>query len=475
METPLATEQHPAGSNDGRVLALVLAPGLFLAGLLYLSGIHQLALGLAGTIFVVAVLLSPEVGLYVYFAGQALDQILLTDPGEILTPGKIIGPFVLLAYVLHPGRVRTPMLVSRPFVVAMLLFGLWGVVTTFWAIVPARSIRTGAQIVVQVLIVVVAIHRLSDRVRVGRAMLFAVLGAAVAALMVLTGFGGSTRYGGATVSELYDPNSLALGMAIGLFAIPAAWWCTTHKSLRIAMLLAAPAIVVAIVMTGSRTSVLLVIAAPLLTPLLLRRAGAVQRTVISIFCALVVVTAVYYAVQAHILPPYAQERLDRLFQRGIDVPAEARFLILIEGLQVYLARPWGVAYGNSAVALGTIVAHGQNVHDNFFSALLEGGPIAALLLIYGLWEAYRRLRGIKQSLLASGAMMLFMVLVLSSLTLYTYPSKYFWIPITFCLVLAEQARREELQQLQTAASQAAAAPTRADLLRKLGPPDAVVY
>ncbi len=67
-----------------------------------------------------------------------------------------------------------------------------------------------------------------------------------------------------------------------------------------------------------------------------------------------------------------------------------------------------------------------------------------------------------------------MLLMLSSLALYTFPSKYFWVPITFCLLLAEQARREE-QLREQIPTPAVERPTNADLLRNLGPADAVVY
>lgn len=148
--------------------------------------------------------------------------------------------------------------------------------------------------------------------------------------------------------------------------------------------------------------------------------------------------------------------------------------ILGAALKTYMSQPWGFAYGNSATVLGTKAAWGKTVHDNFFSVLLEGGPIAAVLFLYALWQVFRHLRRIRHGGFAVAGMMLFVALMLSSLTLYTFPSKYFWVPITFCMVLAEQAWREERQQHQVPAP-AGERPTNAQMLRNLGSADAVVY
>lgn len=461
------------GSGDSRVLLLFLAPGLVVAGLLYLGGARELAFGLAATVGVVATLLSPEVGLYLFCLWEALDVVVLEQEGRILTPGKVIGPLVLLAYALHPGRVRTPMLLSRPFVASMALLGLYGLVTALWALAPLAAARYGAQIAVQALLVGVAVHRLSERRQIGRALLFTVLGGGIAAAILLIGGTRSARYTRATIAEFANPNTTALGLSAALMCVPLAWYFVKQKWLRLALAVAAPVIMAAMMQTGSRSQLVAVLLAAPPSLLLVRRAGVFKRLAIPAVCTAALALTMYYVLSSGILGRTSQERLQELVERRMAAKAEARTMIYPLALRAFLSQPWGFGFGNTGFALER--AHGIfiDVHSTLLAALVDGGVVSLALFTYGMWVVFRSLRRIPQGGLGILAMTLFVFTLLSCVTHTIHYSKYFWVPLLFCVVAAEYAQREHVRQ-SVPGPRAAPVPV-AELLRRLGPADAVVY
>ncbi len=475
METRLAAVQPPVTeSHDGRILACVVGPGLLLAAVFYFAGATELAIGVAGLAVIVGCLLAPEISLYAFCFVQALDDAMLAQEGAILTPAKIIGPFILLTYALHPARRRTKMLLSGRFITIWLAFGIYGVAMAPVAMAPLAALRFGGQIIVLALIIVVAVHRLSNRVLISRALLFAVLSGVVASVqLVLLGVQ-SRQFSGAALGDFGNPNSTALALSTAIVCVPAAWATTRHKWLRIALLAAAPLMLTAMLKTGSRSALIAVFFSAVASVALVRRAGMMQRIIIPAFCAVVVAVTVSVVLQSGQLGERPQARLEQLVEGGVEFGRESRTGIWAMALDTYLRQPWGFGYGSTGRALGAARGMNIDVHSSVLGALVEGGPIAFVLFLLGLWFAFRAVRSIKQGGLGIPAMMLFIFVIVSTLTHTIHYSKWFWIPLMFCMVLAEQARREELQARQGTTVPAAPL-TGDDLLRDLGPSDAVVY
>lgn len=473
MEAALTVQLKPQSHNDGTVLGLVLVPALIVAGLMYVSGVKEVALGVAATGALISTLIAPEIGLYIYLMTPVFDQMWLDAPGAWITPGKIIGPVVLLICAAHMLRERRPMQVSGPVIAVMLAFGLWGLVTAAWAVVPLLAIKVGGQVVVQVLLIVAAVSRLNDRVRLGRALLFAFLATVIGSFLILTGRTGSTQWARGTLGEYFDPNSVALALLTVLFALPVAWKCVRSRLLRLGMLVAAPPVVVATVTTGSRMGLVMMVGVPVFGMLLSGRAKALYRLFVPALALALVLGGFWYAMRGAGVSDYTRERFDEMLSGRLHVRGESRMGILITALSNYVYEPMGYGYGNTAVGLGLQTGLASTVHDNVFSLLIEGGPVAFALILSGYWLIFLRVRRMRVPDLQLPAAMMFGVVVLSSCMLQTYQSKYFWIPITLCLLLVEQSRREELA---LAAGQVVRpnAPARDDLLRQLGPGDPVV-
>lgn len=473
MEAALTVKSKPQSHNDGTVLGLLLVPSLIVAGLLFVSGAKEMALGVAATGGLISTLIAPEIGLYIYFMTLPFDQMWLETKGEWLTPGKIIGPVVLLICALHMRREQRPVRESGSIVAVMLAFGLWGFVTACWAVVPLLAIKVAGQVVVQVLLIVAAANRLNDRVRLGRALLFAFLAAVLASFLMMTGRAGSTQWARATMGEFFDPNAVALSLLTALFALPAAWKSVRSRLLRLGVLIAAPLVVVATVMTGSRMGLVMMVGVPVIGMLLAGQAKALYRLLVPGMVLALVLVGFWYTMHGAGVSEYTRERYDEMLSGRLNVKGEGRIVILVTALTNYLHEPLGYGYGNTAAGLGLQTGLAATVHDNVFSLLIEGGPVAFALILSGYWLLYRCVRRVRAPDLQLPAAMMFGVVVLSSCLLQTYQSKYFWVPITLCLLLVEQSRREELGRVAGGAARPDSS-ARADLLGQLGSGDPVI-
>ena len=437
---------RPAARTDTTVLLCLMVPAFLVAGVLYLGGATVAALATVGGVFVISVLIAPEIGLYAYCMLQALDQIFLEEQTDVLTPGKLLGPFVILAFLIHGARGRVPMLVGRPFILTMLAFGLFGLLMAPLAIQIPSAVRYSLQIIVQVLMIYAAIHLLSDRQYIARALMFCVLGGVVAAAIMISGGGVSRQFSRATLGDAANPNSTAAALSVALICIPAAWAYTRNWVLRGGLLLAGPIIVVAMMKTGSRAALVAIFGAVVLAGIMAKRAGLMRRMLIPAICAGLAFVTGLYVLQKGILVDKSQERLEALFSGSATGQAggeqEGRFMIWSAALETFAHQPWGFGFGNTAFALEQHAGFFLDIHSTLLSALVDGGVVSFVLFLWGLWVLFRTMRGIDDPATGIAAAMIIFQVYLSILTHTIHFSKYFWVPVMFALLLAEQDARE---------------------------------
>ncbi len=474
MEMPLQVNTLRPPRNDGQILTLMVMPAAVVAGLLVVAGMPDVALIVLALAGALATIVCPDIGLYGYFALQALDQVMLQEEGSIITPVKLVGPFVLLAFAVNPSRTRIPILANRQFVAAMLLFGVFGIVTAIWAIAPLAALRYGAQIVVQVLLIVVAVQRLSDREAIARAGYFLLLGALIATGILLLYGSRSESFSGATLGEKANPNSTAAALSIPLACIPIIWTYTRSKVIRLLVIATGPPILTAMMTTGSRSALVAVVAAGPLGLMMVRRAGFTRRVVVPLVSLLLAGGTALLVLESGMLGERVHARLAALVSEGVDIKEESRWAIWGLALKTFAYHPWGFGYGNTQFALAE--EHGFNIdaHSTLISSLVDGGVISFGLFTWGLLALWLNLRRLDNPAHSIPGMILFMFIILSTLTHTIHFSKYFWVPMTFAVLVAEQGRREELEEELTH-RQPQRPPDTQDLLRNLGPADAVVY
>ncbi len=443
MERPIVLNPAARPRNDGVLLVLLMLPAVALGGLSYLAGFPQGAYAIVGTAFLAAVIASPEIGLYVYFLIQAFDQAFVESHEAVFTPSKALAPLIIAVYLLRPERALAPIVCSRPYIMAMLGFGLYGIVMAVFSLEPLASVRYGGQIIVQVILIVVALHRLVDRERISRALLFTVASGTLAAIVMIATGGRSEQFSRATLGEFTNPNTAALAISLSLLSIPAAWAFTTHRLVRAILLCCAPLMLTAMLMTGSRSALVATAVAALLATITARGLHPVLRFVIPAVGATVILVTGLLVLQSGLLQKQSQERIEA-FVEGREGRQEARYFIWIEALSTFAQQPWGFGYGNTAFAMEKHRGFFLDIHSTYLSALVDGGPVSVGLFVFGLGVLFTRMRLIRAPGAAVGASTLVWYVLVSGITHTIHFSKWFWIPVTLTLVMAEFARRQQL-------------------------------
>ncbi len=439
------TAERRAPRIDLVLLWFVLVPAFTAAAGFYWAGAFWPSVVTACVPLCVVVIIAPEVGFYIYFAWQALDVMFLTQAQTIMTPGKGLAVLLVAVYIIRPGRARVPLLVSKSFIGGGLLLGTYGLLTALFAIQPTTALRFGGQIVVQVLLASMAIHTLSERTYIRRALSFTVCGGIIAALAMLSG-GVSEQFRRGTLGQFANPNTTALGLSVALACVPAAWAYNRNKLLYIIYALAVPLILAAILKTGSRAAVMAIIGSIVLSVVLTRNAPAPRRIAVLVVGLVVTIASIVYVVRADILTPESQDRFQQLVEGHPRFGEESRLYIWGLVLRAYLSQVWGFGFGNTAWAVSEREGVYVDAHSSYLGTLVDGGPISLALFLFCLWQLVkcswripRGAPGIASAILAS-------LVILSGVTHTVHFTKWFWIPATLCLLLAEQAERERREQ-----------------------------
>ena len=192
-----------------------------------------------------------------------------------------------------------------------------------------------------------------------------------------SGVGAARRY---TVGRV-DPNYMALVLGVGL--------CMTWVSLgRRFTILATPVLVMAIVLTGSRTSL---IAAVVCALYYFTRGVLAGRQTARLFAgSLVAIAAVAFSWQ--FVPDDTQVRAKTVLNANEDTSANSRRDAWAEGVSAWTERP---VLGSG---LATFLVYTSNVtqqepsaaHSLYINQLVEGGLVGVCISLYGLagvWQA----------------------------------------------------------------------------------------
>lgn len=434
-------------SNDLWLLWLALIPTSLMILLLFATGFDRVGIGVGIVIFVIASVMAPEIGFYGYFAWQALDPMAIVAETTIFTPGKALGIFLIVNYLIGVWRKRIPLLISRRFIFIMLAFGLYGILIVPLAVNPGYAFRNAAQIIIQVLLIVIAIHTLKSRETIGRALLFLVIGGVIASLILLIGGGLLGGFRRATLSRFANPNTTALGLSLAVMCIPAAWCCLKSKWYIPFYLLAAPVIFAATMQTGSRSALATIVLASVFGGILAAGTSAVRRLTIPLICILIALITGAVVLSSNIEGQAGLRRIESVIHDQGSLQTESRWYIWRTVLRTYFREPWGFGFGNTQFKMNEAHGFQYDIHSTFLSTLVDGGPITFGLFLYGIWLLFKYVRGIRHGNLGTAAMMLLCFVGFSSLTHTIHFTKWFWIPVTLCLLLVELAQREQLEHI----------------------------
>jgi len=422
---------------------MFVVPGGFLTGILYVAEAGVVAWVVGGLTFLVATLYAPSLGVYAYFALQALDVGFKAERFASFTPSKALAPFLLLVFLTRLGTHKTRLQVSQSLVWTAMLFGVYGLLTAPLATDMKVASKYGAQIIIQALLIGVVAKLLTNRTQIHRALLATAFGGLIASMILVVTGGVSSQFTRATLGEFANPNSVAHGLSISLLALPAAWGYCRSLTLKTAYFAAAPVILAGMMKTGSRSAIAAAVGAFAVGGLVAKRAGLMRSVSVTAITTLLAGGSMLVVMRSGVLDAATQERIENFLSGRRGDVGEERGEIWKEALHEYLRRPvFGFGYGNTAAALQESQGVFLDVHSSIVGPLVDGGPIGFTLFALTLILTLKCVRGIRQGNPGIAAAMMFCMLIVSCLTHTIHFTKWFWIPITICVLLAEQTARE---------------------------------
>ncbi|MGH7527656.1 MAG: O-antigen ligase family protein, partial [Gemmatimonadales bacterium] len=316
------------------------------------------------------------VALWIFiFALPWENMIVITGVGTI---SRLMGMFALGGAVLAAmvtGRLRR----WRLFHVSALLFVIW----SGWNIYRGEIYRLADhertmskfETYVQLFLVLWMIWELAPSIqRLRGLMLGYVLGAYVAALATVV----VSRTAAATMrrfsAEGFDPNDLAMILALGM---PMAWYLgMTYRHLLLRWICRAylPLGLVAIGLTGSRGGIVVGVVALMVVPMTMTRLspGKIAAAAIALFGSGAIAVA-----------NIPETTLQRLGTTGSEMEAgtfNGRMLIWKAGLEALTKKPaFGYGTGGFGRAIRPVLGYSRDAHNSYLAVLVEQGMLGFLL------------------------------------------------------------------------------------------------
>jgi O-antigen ligase len=359
------------------------------------------------------------------------------------TIGKLVGLVTAamgVLAILARGRARKLAL----FHILAACFVIWVGVTSTWSLDPEGSVRT-FKLVVQVAAIPWLIWELAPDPKRRKGLFQAyVFGAYISVINILINYhsGLATRGTGGEMTavdtgrysaEGFNPNDLGLLLVL---ALPMAWQLSfdhRHTILRWINRLYIPLGTVAVLLTGSRSSMIGAVMALTLIPLTLGRLSHPMKVgVITLILATVVAGVA-------VLPEKTLARLSTTTSEIESGTLNERRVIWQAGLQLFWRRPiQGVGAGAFPEAVEPFLGYKKTAHNTYIDILIEEGAVGLILWVLILASIFFHARS------APPEERRFVFVVLATLVVGCIPraweyQKAMWLMFGFLLVPAASA------------------------------------
>lgn len=349
------------------------------------------------------------------------------------TIGKVAGvPLFVVATMSVVARGRPRRLTDAHLL--MLAFALWAAVSVFWSIDSSTSLAT-VWTLIQLLIMVWLVWEAAPTRRHVLALFQAyVLGAAgVATVLLGQALGDATDPQRYTVGESH-PNSVAFVLTL---AIPVAWYLasqTRSRTIAFVNRLFAILAVPSILLTGSRSALVVGSVAALIVPVCARPVSHRARRVVWILAAVVLVGAI-----VPLLPERPLERLGGFSEEVVNGDLNGRSVTWDLSARILGDEPAvGVGAGATRVALGAVRGWETGAHNTYLSVAVDLGAIGlTAFLLIGLATVTHGLRARGSDRAFVGVLMA--VIALGLLPRHWEYERPLWLMLALVIGLGEAA------------------------------------
>lgn len=332
----------------------------------------------------------------------------------------------------------------KSFHLLFLIFAMYSAFSYAWSVSPQMSLyRIGSNLQLMLFVWLIWQFVESER-QVLQCIQAYVLGTLVAAVgTVMAWLSGVQVVYMRYSAEGFDPNELSISLAV---AIPLAWYLSMrqHSALLIwANRLAIPLLLVAILLTGSRTGVVVACVGSIFLLLTLAQGSAGTKVTV----ALLMVAGVI-ALPA-LIPDSTWLRLATLGQEITSGTMNNRTTIWSAGLDIWLDNlPVGVGAGAFSVATQMSYGFVGVAHNTFLSILVELGAIGFLIfsaVMFVAWQQIRLLPSLERRLYLTVGL----ILMLGLFTLTWETKKPLWLlcSLVLCHSVARIEHRESKPEI----------------------------
>lgn len=414
------------------------------------AGYSWIGLIIVGVVLATAMFIAPQVAFYVYFAWQSFDAVFLPSAEAIFTPAKAFAFFIILVYIVSLGKIRHRILISKTLIILLLLFGCVGLLGTPFAVNRFIALKDSLQVFVQLLLVVGALHFLDSKKRVNFAFLCCFFGGLIVAVLMMVTSGLGVYWERPTLGQFANPVTTALALSVSMISIVGLWVYKKSKIYYVLYITGGLMMLLQIMRTGTRAALVSILFGLILGPVFARGTGILKRTLIPLAVSVFIVGAVLYILSLNVLPEQSQERISVSYTIEGQIKGKgelSRPVIWKNALATYLRyRPvTGFGFGNSVYAMVRYHGYRRDIHSSILAPLVDSGPVGFILFIGTLIFIFLKVRKIENPRIGIAAMTIYMFIIFSLLTHTIHFTKYFWIPLTLCLLLVEQNTREEME------------------------------
>lgn len=413
---------------------------------LWKGGSTIAAMCVTGTPLLVAFLLAPRTALYAYCAWQAWDAAIVfggSTPGSWVTPAKLLSLLVILAAIFNLWRARIELGGSRAVFVVSLGFALIGFCSAAWSYHKVTSMRLGAQMILQVILLLVFVMLIGSNIEhLRRALLWLSLGGAAAAGYLLFFGLDQTRWERATLSSQANPAGVAGALVTSLVAAWALWALTRAGPVRGVCIIASALMLGGILATGTRAAIGAILAGVLVGVAMAGGGRLIRRAVL-----LAVLGGALYAAAVMVLySGYLSDQSSARLAKFLLLPAPnpysrwlaeegSRWPVWAWALRGYAhAGSLGAGLGCSAYATAYAIGIFKDVHSNVLGALVEMGPPGVIAFVALHVVSALTIARLRPAPAAAGWMILTASFLVGAVHT-TYTSKLFWLPLTLVAVL----------------------------------------
>lgn len=429
----------------GFIFWVLLVPVGAFAGIMFLEGAKLLAAGILGGYILCSMLVSPQIAIYIFFAWQAWDGVLLRrfQMGGF-TVGKALAFIVLFSYILHMSRTKSLVGKDKGVILFSMLFVLFGLLTSPLAINVFVAVKSCLQMIVLVLIMIAALKVIDTPKRLSTAVFWLVAGGAGAAIGLIAGIGGggSLRYTRGTLSQDINPSTVAAALSISVSAIPALWVLVRSKLNHAFCIICAVLLLAGIMKTGSRAPIAGLALAFTIGGFMVKGREWGKKILIAILALSLGAGIFLLVLKSGILDEKSQKRLEAFVGIREESDATGRMDLWKLSIEAWLdINPIiGVGVANTEYAQQQYSGIFKPVHNTLLAPLLELGIIGMAFFYAMLWEWFQRIRQVRITSIGVPAAIMFINMLAFSGTHTMHYTKYFWIPIMLSLLIVKYER-----------------------------------